>query len=302
MRVADLFCGIGGLALGFSRMGCRVIGYDVSPSRVATFRFNGIGDAHVMDLMVGHPRGRFDVVVGGPPCQPWSVLNLKMRGPDHPLYPCMLRMIRLIRELRPRAFVIENVPALLSDEKVMARLGRLGEFYRIGQRVIRYSDHGAPTARRRAFILGILRSEGADPEEVFARIPRGPARTVRDAIWDLRDRGPDPAFNHVWPELRTIGRYSDKYGSGRFGWYALRWDEPARSFGNVTRTYILHPDSLDGGETRVISVREALRLMGFPDDYRFPPGIPMGSMYQMVADSVSPEFSRRLASALLSLL
>ncbi|MEM2234102.1 MAG: DNA cytosine methyltransferase [Nitrososphaerota archaeon] len=301
MRVADLFCGMGGLALGFSRLGCQVTGYDASPACVATFRHNGLGTAVVMDLLRGRPEGRFDIVVGGPPCQPWSPLNMLRRKANHPLYPAIFRMIEFIDELSPRAFVIENLPLILHDVEVMRKLDGL-EKYRIAKRVIRYSDYGAATSRRRAFILGVLRSEGVDPGEVFDEIPRGRPATVRDAIWDLRGRGRDPAIHHVWPRIgaAAVGRYRSRYQSGRFAYYVLRWDRPAPSFGNVMKTYILHPDSLDGGETRPISVREAMRLMGFPDGFRFPPGVGMRDMYQMVADSVSPVFSEKLAKTLLA--
>ena len=64
------------------------------------------------------------------------------------------------------------------------------------------------------------------------------------------------------------------------------------------KTYILHPNSFNGGDTRVISVREALLLMGFPKSYHFPKGQGLCARYQMVADSVSPSFSTIAAEIL----
>jgi DNA (cytosine-5)-methyltransferase 1 len=75
--------------------------------------------------------------------------------------------------------------------------------------------------------------------------------------------------DHVWPNLKTIDKYAENYRTNKFGWYVLNWSEPAPSFGNVMKTYILHPDSLNGKPSRVISVREALLVMGFNENTRF---------------------------------
>lgn len=298
MRVADLFCGIGGLALGFSRSGCEVEGYDISPICVETFTMNNVGSGKVVDLLKDKPMGAYDIIVGGPPCQPWSPLNMLRRKANHPLYPCIFRMIEFIDELSPRAFVIENLPLILHDVEVMRKLDGL-EKYRIAKRVIRYSDYGATTSRRRAFILGVLRSERVDPWEIFEKIPRERPRTVREAIWDLRDKEWDPSINHVWLITRDINKTLEKCRRGKFGWSLLSWDGLAPSFGNVVKTYILHPDSVEG-KVRLISVREAMRIMGFSDDFKLLPSIGLRSMYQMVADVVSPMFSEKLAKTLLA--
>jgi hypothetical protein len=57
------------------------------------------------------------------------------------------------------------------------------------------------------------------------------------------------------------------------------------------KTYILHPDSFNGGITRVISVREAYRILGFKKGFKLPKDRGLGIKYQMAADSVSPYFS-----------
>jgi DNA (cytosine-5)-methyltransferase 1 len=97
--------------------------------------------------------------------------------------------------------------------------------------------------------------------------------------------------DHVWPELRTINKYRKYYKTGKYGWYILDWKEPAPSFGNVMKTYILHPDAFNGRRTRVISVKEALLIMGYDSRFRFPQDYGLGARYQMVVDSVSPTFS-----------
>ena len=86
-------------------------------------------------------------------------------------------------------------------------------------------------------------------------------------------------------------------GVESFGWLILNWDKPAPSFSNVAKAYVLHPDM-----NRVISVREALLIMGFPEEFRFPPRLGLRTRYQMIADAVSPVFSYALAQAIKSYL
>src|SRR5208282_5223475 len=153
-----------------------------------------------------------------------------------------------------------------------------------------YSDFGAPTSRHRYFMIGAC--EG-DPVEFLTRLEqqRAPARTVRDAIGHLADVPEGAVPDHVYPKLRTLRKYRRYYKDGRYGWYILDWNRPAPSFGNVVKTYTMHPSGWEGNPPRVISVREALLLMGFDKTFRFPDGLGMAARYQMAVDSVSPVFS-----------
>ena len=105
------------------------------------------------------------------------------------------------------------------------------------------------------------------------------------------------SFEGIIPELSR--KY---YETGKFGWYILKWEEPAPSFGNVSKTYILHPNAFNGGPKRVISVKEALLIMGFDNDFRFPERTGIKRGYQMVADAVSPVFAYVSASIIKEML
>lgn len=170
---------------------------------------------------------------------------------------------------------------------------------------MKYSDYGAATSRSRLILFGTRTGDAsAFFEGLNTHHMREPA-TVREAIWDLRHADADSVSDHQWPVLNTIDKYRERYRTGQFGWYRLDWDELAPSFGNVMKTYTLHPSSWRGNppsDPRVISVREALSLMGFPKSYSFPPGMGMGRRYQMVVDSVSPLFSHAAANVISSLL
>lgn len=295
----DLFCGMGGLGLGFAWAGFRLLGVDADEHACETYRLNNIGEVVCADLTKREADGEFDVVIGGPPCEPWSLLNLTKRGRRHPRYSCLKAFYDVIRQIKPLVFVMENVMAVRSEPVFQACISAISRLkYLVSTRVIKYSDYGAATSRRRLFVIGTKKGLDVTPDEVFDRIPRRPARTVHDVIWDLREREFDPSIDHVWPRVKTIKRYLRYYRSGRYGWYILDWNKPAPSFGNIAKTYILHPDSFNGGMTRPISVREALRIMGFPDSFRFPDNTGLNKKYEMVADSVSPVFSAALASTL----
>ena len=87
--------------------------------------------------------------------------------------------------------------------------------------------------------------------------------------------------------------------SGKYGWKRLAWDAPALSFGSVSKTYILHPDSdPERPEARVLSVREVLSIMGFGRSFRFPEHTPLSLRYRMAANAVSPVFSADCATVL----
>jgi len=301
-RVYDLFCGMGGLSYGFSESGFETVGFDISTKAGKTYSQNRVGGFIRMNLMRSEIRGKCDVMVGGPPCEPWSCLNLTRRKRKHPGYVCLSRFFDFVRSSKPLLFVMENVPSVRRDPVFDAEIGRMNPCYDIDTRVVRYSDHGAATARRRLFAVGIRRELETKVSEFLDQIEHKEPSTVRQAIGHLKSRDMDASIDHVWPRVRTIQRYTKYYRTGKFGWYILDWDKPAPSFGNICKTYILHPDSFDGGDTRPISVREALGIVGFPETFRFPAGIGLVSKYEMIADTVSPLFSVRLAESVWRLL
>ena len=297
-ELLDLFCGMGGLAAGFAASGFNVTGVDKSEAAGQTFEKNHLGSFVNLDLSRKSVTGKYDIVTGGPPCRPWSSVNTVRRGEDHKDYGLVGAYFKHVFRIRPKVFIFENVlPARKAKtyQWWMRRVQSAG--YSISPMSITYSEFGAPTKRRRFVVIGALDRKNMEIEDSLRRHHREP-QTVRSKIWSLRAVQKSGMPDHVWPELKTIERYRDMglYDSGKYGWYKLRWDEPAPSFGNVMKTYILHPDSFNGGgSTRVISIREALLIMGFDARHEFPDGLGLGARYQMIADSVSPMFSAALA-------
>jgi DNA (cytosine-5)-methyltransferase 1 len=164
---------MGGLALGFARNGFRVIGYDIHPRVPEIFEINRIGLAVTADLTdpasIRPEHREAQVVTGGPPCRPWSALNLHRRGSRHPDHPLLRAFFRAVREISPEAFLMENVPRLSPDPAFQEILRDLAPEYDMRLRVIRYSDFAAATARHRLILVGFRRPRGDRKASQFFR-------------------------------------------------------------------------------------------------------------------------------------
>jgi DNA (cytosine-5)-methyltransferase 1 len=297
IRVLDLFCGAGGFSLGFKKQGFSITGVDINPWSEKIFSLNHIGDFVQKDLMSEHIDGNFNIILGGPPCRPFSSVNLRRRGEKHPNYPLVERYFDHISSLRPDLFFMENVPPVRNYQIFLDSVKRIeDEGYHVESHVIHYSEFGASTKRRRLIVFG-----GKDKKlvEKIIRIfnkRKAEPKTVGDAIKKYEGTPEKGYPDHEWPHLKTIHKYKDKYESGQYGWYKLNYSQPAPSFGNIMKTYILHPNSDNNGTpARVISVREAMAIMGFSPEFHFPEKMGIGLRYQMVVDVVSPTISEIIA-------
>lgn len=298
VEMLDIFCGAGGLAQGFKKIGFQITGVDISESAGKTFQLNNKSPFIQADLSKELMKGNYDIIIGGPPCKPWSSVNVTRRGKSHRDYDLLSRYFLHIEYHLPKVFLLENVPPLAKDDDFLKHIKELYKHgYSVKSKVIAYSDYGASTSRHRLIVFG---TKGGDAGEFFDKLTqhRQPSRTVKDAIWKLRNTKKYEEKDHVWPELKTIHKYREYYETGKFGWYVLNWNRPAPSFGNVMKTYILHPDAFNGRSARVISVREALLIMGFDWDFDFPQGLGLGTKYQLIVDAVSPVFSLAAAKVI----
>lgn len=297
IKVLDLFCGAGGFSSGFSNQDFSVTGVDINPHSKEIFAINKIGNFVQKDLLSEKIEGNFRIIIGGPPCRPFSSVNLRRRGEGHPNYPLVARYFEHISRLRPDLFFMENVPPVRNYPVFLEAVEKIRkEGYYVEADVIHYSDFGATTKRRRLIVFG-----GRDETLVKKIVGKFNSRkqaagTVGEAIKKYEDIQENGYPDHVWPHFKTIHKYADKYESGQYGWYKLDYSQPAPSFGNIMKTYILHPESgSTGTPPRVISIREAMEIMGFPSEFRFPDKMGVGMRYQMVVDVVSPTISEIIA-------
>jgi len=278
-----------------------------------------------------------DGVFGGPPCQGFS--SIGRRDATDVRRTLLGHFFRLVSELKPAFFVMENVPGLAFEDARSELDDAIavvaGSYDVIGPQVWDASQFGAPTKRPRIFVIGIDRDrcDPFSPEDMDAF--KRPAATVRDAILDLQNARPLPdqcgfdqwkitrrgAPSNYARQLRSVNgqftghrftahtegvvdRFSrvvpgimDKIGRHpRLAWEGqcptLRAGTGADR-GSYQSVRPFHPS-----ENRVITVREAARLQGFPDSHLFHPTV--WHSFRMIGNSVSPIIAKAVFQAIRS--
>ena len=293
LRVLDLYCGAGGLSLGFWACGFDVLGVDNSPDAVQTYTRN-LGWAECADLNESGALPDADIVIAGPPCQPWSRAG-NGRG-ERDKRDGLALVVRALREIRPGAFVVENVPDLARQgrrrylDRIKRELVQLG--YAVAEHVLNAADYGVPQNRRRVFITGLL-----DGSQLVAPTPWPNQVAARDAIPRTCRRAMAEARQVSGSMRAYIERYerASKCRTPR----DLHLDKPARTLtvrnlsgatGDMMRLQL--PD----GRRRMLTVEEAARLQSFPDWYQIYGS--RSSRYEQIGNAVPPLLARAVADSL----
>jgi DNA (cytosine-5)-methyltransferase 1 len=157
-RIIDLFCGAGGMTLGFECAGFQSVwSLDNDATAIATYRANFGDHADCADIeawLAGdHPIPQADVVIGGPPCQGFSLLNKGRVGDARRAL--WQPYMAVVERSGAKVFVIENVPGLIKSEEgaqIIERARTLG--FSVQADFVNSADYGVPQTRKRAVILG----------------------------------------------------------------------------------------------------------------------------------------------------
>ena len=198
LQMVDLFCGAGGLSLGFTQEGfITALANDIEACCVDTYAHNHpetprdhivLGDIReLVNSIESYLRGiKVDVVVGGPPCQGFSMAN-RQRLIDDPRNYLYKSYVEAVNRIRPPFFVMENVKGMLSvADQVLEDFEAIG--YKSSFRVLNAKDYGVPQNRERLIYIG--NNVGADNDEIFARIQALsasiPNHVLKDALYGLR--------------------------------------------------------------------------------------------------------------------
>jgi DNA (cytosine-5)-methyltransferase 1 len=305
MKIVSLFSGAGGLDLGLIQAGHQVIwANDIDPDAVRTYKENIGKHAVLADIgaLSNAELPKADVVVGGFPCQGFSLANLKRSGDDsrNTLY---LQFLRVISVTKPRYFLAENVRGILSldhgraIEKIVLDFTEAG--YRVRFKLFNVADYGIPQSRMRVIIAGTREDlpDVADfefPKKTHTKKPTEQLkswRTITDGIAGI----PDPI---VYPNALPNQTFS-KYKVTNRNFTGHRKTDPnkpaptilARGNGGGGVCAIQHPENL-----RRLSVRESAAIQTFPHDFVFFGS--MNSQYRQVGNAVPVEFGAILGTCL----
>lgn len=299
MKVVSLFSGAGGLDLGFIMAGHTIVwANDLYDDAVRTYERN-IGNHIVLkdikDIQASEIPDS-DIIIGGFPCQGFSVANTKRNEADerNSLYK---ELVRVIDAKKPKFFVAENVKGLtnLSGGKVFSMI--LSDFsslgYNVSYRILNAADYGVPQTRVRVFIVGVRHDidfEYKFPAPRYDRNANNGLRkwvSVRDALAGIPDPDePNNLCNH------TYSKYKLNF-NGYIGHRPLDPDKPAPtvtargdSRGGVV--ILPHPNG-----RRRMTCRELAVIQSFPIDFDFYG--PNSSIYRQIGNAVPPLLGKAVA-------
>lgn len=299
MKIISLFSGCGGLDYGLESYGHKVIwSNDNDENCSITYKNNFKTPMVLADINDIDPKDvpDADVIVGGFPCQGFSIANPYRKESDERNF-LFNAMSKIIKHKQPKYFIGENVQGLTNiggyenSEDKKRGLGRtfkfiLNEFssngYKVFWEVINVSKLGIPQKRKRVIIFGIRNDiyKGKIPK-LFYSDEETKAKTVREAIGDLPSEFSEDVPNH------TGTKHKVKI-NGYIGNRATKWDEPSptivgRGGGTGGPVIIPHPDL-----HRRLSVRECARIQTFPDSFIFYGS--NSSQYRQIGNAVPVQF------------
>lgn len=310
----SVFCGGGGLDLGFTSAGFKpLFSSDIVPSYCETVHKNlggHIAEPHDITTLSGKNvlkrTGPADVVIGGPPCQSFSILGARKSTSD-PRGQLVYQYARFIREIGPKAFLFENVPGILTLNKGKDWSELLAFFesetgYHVQWTKLNAVWYGAPQYRQRVVAVGFQNKNHAKrfqwPAQIYSESlahqepghfpPRQSALAFEDT---------EGLPNHILREHceRVRLRYSQVEPGGRD-----RKDHTDRVHLERPSGTVLVGSGAGGGrpfihptEHRHITVREAARLQSFPDWWEFAGG--PTAAYRQVGNAVPPLMAKAIA-------
>jgi DNA (cytosine-5)-methyltransferase 1 len=289
--VVDLFAGCGGLSLGFEAAGYKTIGFEMDKAAAETYRNNLGSECYAVKLDLDFEYPKADIVIGGPPCQPFSVGGHQKGMEDardgFPIF------IDAVKKLQPKVFMFENVRGLLYTNKwyfelVLDELRNLG--YMIDFKLLNAVDYGIPQNRERLFVFG-HRSKFQFPKRHIKKV------TVGEAIGDLMYTIPRESKFLTESMDRYIAKYEK--ASDCINPRDLYEDRPARTLtcrNLAGATGDMHRVKLKDGRRRRILHREAARLQSFPDRYVFSGN--ETQQFNQIGNAVPPLLAYQLAQSL----
>lgn len=324
MTYIDLFSGAGGFSMGFQNMGFQnIFSIDIEPSFCETYRHNFPNHTLIEKdicnftedeiLKLTNNKG-VDVIIGGPPCQGFSMAgNIGRKFADDPRNKLFKEFVRIVKIVKPKFFVMENVARLFTHNKGKTKEEILQSFQEIGYKVeckiLNSADYGVPQIRNRIIFIGTL----LDKEIEFPLPLKDEFITIKEAIhhYPILKSGEEShipnhiAMEHSQQMLNKMSFVSDggdrneipiefRPKSGDVRKY-IRYKSDAPSIcitGDMRKVF--HYE-----QNRALTVRELASIQSFPDNFIFK-GSKI-SQQQQVGNSVPPKMAEVIAQSILKM-
>lgn len=299
MKVVSLFSGAGGLDLGFIWAGHEIVwANDLYSDAVATYKLN-IG-SHIVEKDIREVSSSdipdCDIVIGGFPCQGFSVANVKRNTHDerNVLYK---ELLRVIKDKQPKYFLAENVKGILSLNKGKSFEMIINDFsslnYNVVYKVLNAADYGVPQTRERVIIVGVRKDLDfvyTYPESTHSKnieTNKSLWVSVGDALKGFPDPDqPNDVKNHTYSKYKLVF-------NGYIGHRPVDPNKPAPtvtargdSKGGVV--ILPHPNGL-----RRMTCRELATIQGFPIDFKFVGN--NSSIYRQIGNAVPVQLAYHIA-------
>lgn len=287
----DLFCGCGGMSLGFENAGFKIVaGFDNWKAAMKVYETNFDHPVIEQDLLdvegavIRIKNYAPDLIIGGPPCQDFSTAGYQDESRGRAILSVCYS--RIICEIRPRYFVMENVATIRNTKSFQQVIGNFKSVgYGITQKILDAAYCGVPQTRKRMFVIGAL---GADSdfldEELTNNLSEKPM-SIRDYLGN--SLGIDYYF-------RVPTNYN------RRGVFSI--NEPSMTIRAVDRPipkgYMGHPnDPVPVSEVRGLTPKERSYIQTFPEDFEFVGG--KSDINSMIGNAVPVNLAKYVASALM---
>lgn len=300
----DLFAGIGGIRIPFQELGGHCVfssEWDMSAQK--TYRIN-YGETPSGDITKIDARDipDFDILLAGFPCQPFSQAGLK-KGFADTRGTMFFEIERIIKEKRPKAFLLENVKQLRSHDKgrtlatILSHLDNLD--YEVFYKVLRAADFGVPQNRERIYIVGFDRKYYDLPENYTFVYPKPLLEPTR--VGDILEKTVDDKYtisDTLWKGHQERKEKNKKKGNG-FG-YSL-FDADSKCTNTLSARYYKDGSEIliaqDDKNPRKLTPRECARLQGFPKEFIIP--VSDTQAYKQFGNSVAVPVVRAIAKRML---
>ena len=297
-KVVSTFAGCGGSSLGYKLAGYNVLwANEFVNHAVEIYKANhkttivdntDVRKVNAEDILktLNLKKGELDLFDGSPPCMSFSTAGKREKnwGKEKKYFDhhqvaddLFFEYIRLVKGLKPKTFIAENVSGLIKGVakgyfKIFLQ-GMRDAGYNVKAYLANGKYLGVPQARQRVFYIGVRNDLKLEP--VFPQ-PQQFVYTLKDAIWDLRNETKEPdvwqnkrpdgtpfmyAYGKEWEQL-SQGQQSNKY----FNVIRAAWDKPCNTIlATAARSAsVCHPT-----ENRKFTIKELKRIFGFPDDFVF---------------------------------